>query len=267
MIKVESTLLEEIAIGNCVISEVKPTIVSAIGAVPKADSEEIRLIHECGQPKGSAVNDYADIDSFKYETIDDAIKLLKPGYYMAKVGLWHTHRSVNMHPSNYAATGLKWNFNNSNKFTYLFDTELSYGGRRAPGIFHRLTQAVKRFMAKRGYRSLVVYLDDFLIIGATYAECLETFNCLVELLQELGFQISWHKIVPPTQALIFLGIVINSVTQTLELPQDKLVTLQDLVQAFLHRRRASKRQLQSLAGKLSWASEWFMGGELFVPYP
>ena len=40
--KVESTLLEEIAIGNYVISEVKPTIVSAVSE----DSEEIRLIHD-----------------------------------------------------------------------------------------------------------------------------------------------------------------------------------------------------------------------------
>ena len=119
-------------------------------------------------------------------------------------------------------------------------------------------------MAKRGYRSIVVYLDDFLVIGATYAECLEIFNCLVELLQELGFQISWHKVVPPTQALIFLGILINSVSQTLELPQDKLVALQDLVQAFLHRHRASKRQLQSLAGKLSWACRVVYGGRTFL---
>ena len=162
---------------------------------------------------------------------------------------------------NYVATGLKWNFNNSNKYTYLFDTKLSsYGGRCAPGIFHRLMQAVKCFMAKRGYRSPAVYLDDFLIIDAIYAECLEIFNCLVELVQELGFQISWHKVVPPTRALIFLGILINSVTQTLELSQDKPVALQDLVQAFLHRRRASKRQLQSLAGKLSWACRGVYGG-------
>ena len=183
---------------------------------------------------------------------------------MAKVDLRHAYLSVKIHPSNYVATGLKWNFNNPNKYTYLFDTKLSYGGRRAPGIFHRPTQAVKRFMAKRGYRSLFVYLDDFLIIGATCAECLEIFNCLVELLQELGFQISWHKVLPPTQALIFLGILINSVTQTLELPQDKLVGLQNLVQAFLHRRRASKRQLQSLSGKLSWAYRMIYGGRTFL---
>ena len=119
-------------------------------------------------------------------------------------------------------------------------------------------------MAKRGYRSLsLVYLNDFFIIGPTYAECQEIFNCLVELLQESGFQIRCHKVVPPTQDLIFLGILINSVSQTLELPQDKLVALQDLVEAFLHWHRASKRQLQSLAGKHSWACRVVYGGEPF----
>ena len=262
--KVEYTLLEEIATDNYVISEVKPTFVSATGAVPEADSEEIHLIHDCSQPKSSPVNDYADIDDFKYETTDGAIKLLKPGYYMAKVDLWHAYRSVSIHPFNYAATGLKWNFNNSNKCTYLFDTKLSYGGRHTPGNFHGLTQAVKHFMAKRGYRTTVVYLDDFLIISASYAECLEIFNYLVELLKELGFKISWHNIVPPTQALIFLGIFISSVTQTLELHQDKLVALQDLLQAFLHQHRASKNQFQSLAGKLSWACRVVYGGRTFL---
>jgi len=38
-------------------------------------------------------------------------------------------------------------------------------------IFHRITQAVRRTMAKRGYHGIVVYLDDFLVIGATRVEC------------------------------------------------------------------------------------------------
>ena len=192
--KVESTLLEEIAIGNYMLTETKPTIVSALGAVLKADSDEIHLIHDCSQPEGYAINDYADIDSFKYQSIDDTVKLLKPGYYMVKWISGHAYRGVNIHLSNYAATGLKWQFSNSNKVTYLFDTRLSYQGRLAQGIF---TGSHRQFMAKREYHALVVYLADFLVIGSTYAECLEVFNCLIELLQELGFQISWHEVVPP----------------------------------------------------------------------
>ena len=31
----------------------------------------------------------------------------------------------------------------------------------APGIFHRLTQAVKRMLKQKGLEATVVYLDDF----------------------------------------------------------------------------------------------------------
>ena len=50
--KVEQTLQEEIAEGNYVITSNRPTIVSALSAVPKAGSQELRLIHDCSMPAG-----------------------------------------------------------------------------------------------------------------------------------------------------------------------------------------------------------------------
>ena len=38
----------------------------------------------------------------------------------------------------------------------------------------------------------------------------------------------------------------------MSLPEDKLVALQAVILDFLHRHRASKQQLQSLAGRLNW---------------
>ena len=145
--KVEQSLLEEFDAGNCVMTDIKPVIVSALSAVPKPDSDEVRLIH----PAGLAVSDYVDLESFKYHTLEDARDFLMPGYYMAQIDLHHAYRSAHIHPSNYQATGLKWNFSDSYHFTYFVDTRLPYGGRRAPGIFNRLTQAVKRMMARKGY--------------------------------------------------------------------------------------------------------------------
>ena len=58
----------------------------------------------------------------------------------------------------------------------------------------------------------------------------------------------------------FPGVQIDSVGQCLSLPQGKLVELQAFVQAFLYRRRGSKRQLHVLAGKLNWACRVVYGG-------
>ena len=128
---------------------------------------------------------------------------------------------------------------------------LPYGGRCFPPIFHRLTQAARHMIAKRGYTAIIVYLDDVLVIGAMLEECQQVFDCLLELLQESGFDISWHKVVPPTQCLIFLCVLIIIVSQCLSLPHEKLMALQVFVHDFLHRHRASKRQLQVLAGKMN----------------
>ena len=109
--KVEETIRDEIHQGNYIITQEKPTIVSAIGAVPKANSDELRLIHDCSMPEGLGVNSYVPfLDKLHFQTIDDAIKLVDKEYYLAKIDLRHAYRSVPIHPSNFQATGLKWTF-------------------------------------------------------------------------------------------------------------------------------------------------------------
>ena len=44
----------------------------------------------------------------------------------------------------------------------------------------------------------------------------------MSLLRELGFAINYGKVEGPTQRLVFLGIVLDTVQMTLELPDDKM---------------------------------------------
>ena len=184
---VEETILSEIAEGNYGITDVKPTIISTLGAIPKLNSTEVRLIHDCSRPVGRALNDYITGHSFKFQTLDDAIKLLRPNYLMAKIDLRHAYRSVPIHKSNYLATGLQWQFSGQPNPTYFFDTRLPFGAKSSPEIFHRLTQSVWRMMARRGFPSIIVYLDDFLIIGKSKEECQQAFKAAFKATPGLGF--------------------------------------------------------------------------------
>ena len=80
---------------------IKPTIISALGAVPKPDSDDLRLIHDCSMPPKLGVNSYIDIEKQKFQTVDDAVQSIQRGYYLAKVDLRHAYRFVPVHPSNY----------------------------------------------------------------------------------------------------------------------------------------------------------------------
>ena len=209
--KVEQTIGEEIQHGNYIVTAEKPTIVSALGAIPKPYSDKMRLIHDCSRPQHSNVNSYTDTQHhYSYVTVDTAVSLIKSNAYLAKIDLKSAYRHVPIHLSNYPATGLAWQFCGDNTLTYLYDCKLPFGVAKSPEIFHRLTQAITRMMKRRGF-TVLAYLDDFLIIADTKVECQQAYEELIKLLGELGFQINWDKAVGPCQRLTFLGIEIDTV--------------------------------------------------------
>ena len=80
-------------------------------------------------------------------------------------------------------------------------------------------------------------------------------HTLINLLRQLGFAINWSKVEGPSQQLVFLGVVVDSATMTLALTTLKLKDFSDLLTMFLKKKRVSVRQLETLVGKLSWASQ------------
>ena len=261
--EVESELLSQIQSGYYVVASEPPRIISAIGAVPK-DSGDVRIIHDGSRPLGEAMNDYSALYSVRYQTLSDACSLARQGSYLAKVDLKSAYRSVPIHPSDYSLTGLKWKFSNDDTETILFDSRLPFGARSSCSIFHRLTQSVRRMMARRGFNNIIVYLDDFCIISDSYEECVEAQHVLIKLLGELGFLVSWKKVLGPTTKLPFLGIEIDTLNCTLSLGEGKVAALREKLVKFYSMKRASKRQLQSLAGSLNFACQAVRGGRYFL---
>ena len=78
-----------------------PIIINALGAVPKKDSNELRMIMDCSRPLTMNANSYMDLEHYKYVTVDDAANLCQPGCWLAKVDLKHAYRSVGTHPESW----------------------------------------------------------------------------------------------------------------------------------------------------------------------
>ena len=254
-------VLKEIQMGHYEVVSTPPEIISPMGVIPKPDGG-VRLIHDCSQPAGKSVNDYCTTDwKQTFSRVDDAAALVTEGCYMAKCDLKSAYRSVEISKHSQKVTGFKWQFGKQTVF--IKDKRLPFGSKLAPGIFHRLTQAVKRMLNRRGLKATVVYLDDFFIKADTLNECAAALQILVQLVRKLGFQINWNKVVDPTTKLTFLGIEIDSVNMTLRLPDEKLHQVREELALFQKRTRASKKQLQSLAGKLNFCASVVYGGRVY----
>ena len=154
----------------------------------------LRLIHDCSRPVGSSLNDLAAPNAFSYQTLQDAIDHIKPNYYLAKLDLANAYKSVKIHPSNFTATGLKYQFTGDAEPTYFVDCRLPFGASASPHIFNTLTQSVRHIMAEKyGITGIIAYLDDFLLVASTHQQCMENLNCLMKLLRRLGFSITMIK--------------------------------------------------------------------------
>ena len=151
--QVEKQILTELENGRYRISSERSNIVSAIGAIPKNNSSDVRLIHDASRPAGKALNDYATTNYFKYQSIQDAVGLVTPGCYFDKLDLANAYRCVKVHLSNFKATGFKWRFTGDKHYTYLIDERLPFGAARSPEIFNRITHAIREIMKRKGYDS------------------------------------------------------------------------------------------------------------------
>ena len=164
---------------------------------------DVHLIHDCSRPVGEAVNDYCSTDwQQKFSRVDDAAKVMTEGCYFAKVDLRSAYRSVGLSKRSQAVTGPSWNVNG--KTVHMKDTLSPFWVHiLSVGIFHRLTQAVRRMMVHKGYDLTIVYLDNFLLVSKSKAICAEALETLILLLQKLGFMIHWGKVVDPTTCITF----------------------------------------------------------------
>ena len=68
----------------------------------------------------------------------------------------------------------------------------------------------------------IIFLNNLLFFRNTIEEMLVTRDSVIFLLHHLGFVINFKKcVLEPTQKIGFLGMIVNSKTMTLFLPQEK----------------------------------------------
>lgn len=241
----------------------RSAFVHALGAVPKT-ATSVRVIHDHSRPMGRSLNDELSQSNFSFQSLDDAIRLMSPGCYMAKVDIEAAYRHVPIDPYDWDKTAFCWPTDSLEDL--YFDGYLQFGLMNACEVFNRIGRAIVRMMARRGFHCIVVYVDDFIIICPTQAMAWYAFWALRLLLRKLGFQVNMraHKCIAPCQIIDFLGITLDSITMQARLGQAKLAAITALINETLARTSITRRELDKLNGKLNWVCKVVYGGRTFL---
>ena len=236
---------------------------SGLRAAPKKNGKW-RVILHLSAPYGISVNDGISKEEFSlhYSTVDDAVRLfLKHGVgcLMAKVDLKSAFRMVPVRAKDWDLLGMYW------QGMYYVDTCLPFGLRSAPYLFNQFAEALHWILSSQHSVEAIHYLDDFLLVGpAGQQQCATSVQSTLSACGNLGIPVAFDKLEGPATQLTFLGITLDSTTQQLSLPLDKQEDILHSIQGWRGRHKATKRELLSLIGKLSFAAKVVPAGRLFL---
>ena len=191
-------------------SHCRGEFISSIFIRPKKDGGH-RLILNLKQ-----LNAYVKYHHFKMDTLQSAIRLMKPNCYMASVDLRDAYYSIPINEEHQKFLRFHW------KGKLFQFTCLPNGLSCAPRLFTKVLKPIYATLRRKGHLN-VGYIDDSYLQGDTVHECNDNINDTTDLFIKLGFVIHPLKsVLQPTQTLIFLGFVLNSVNMTASLTSEKV---------------------------------------------
>ena len=191
-----------------------------------------------------ALNLYTEHQHFKMEDIHCVKDLLNRGDYMCKLDLKDAYLSVPIAQCHRKYLKFAWQGT-----VYQYNV-LPFGLATAPRAFTKLMKPALAHLRSKGVR-LIAYLDDLLIIGKDKREAEEAYQNAKSLMESLGFVINLEKSQAiGTQKMEFLGFIIDSVSMTFRLPQDKVKDIRQKCRCALQDPRLTIRELAHLIGTL-----------------
>ena len=216
-------------------------------------------------PGGHSVNDGIDPEKFsmQYVRVDDIIRMVVRhgrGALIAKFDVEAAYRNIPVHPSDRYLLGLKW------RDQFYVDLVLPFGLRSAPSIFDSVADMVEWILINNyGLSDLVHYLDNFITLGPPdSSSCQQNLATALAVCKQLGLPLHPKKCEGPASPLDILGIHLNSIDQTAQLPKEKLTALRQLLDQWSGRRTCNRNQLESLIGHLHHAAKVVWPGRAFI---
>ena len=225
--------------------------VSQLFAVPKKDGG-IRPVVNL-----KVLNSYVQQVPFKMEGIHLVKDLLRPGDWMTKVDLKDAYFAIPPHCQDRKFLRFQWQGK-----LYQFNC-LPFGLSSAPWIFTKATKPVVTILRSLGMR-IIIYIDDILVMAPSREAAREHTECLIFLLENLGFTINRQKsLTEPTQEIEFLGLISDSIQMELKLPGSKIKNIRSEARTLLQANRPTAREVSRLLGKLTHASHAMRAAPLF----
>ena len=201
----------------------------------------------------------------KIQDFKEMILISGPGSYLWKRDLSRFFLQLPLDPTEYNRVGFIW------RGLFFFFVALAFGLRHSGLQGQKVTDAVSWVLRRLGLEvddgkpfQVCNYSDDLGGVEASYERALAAFNKLSWLLADLGLAEAVKKAEPPSTCMTYLGVQFDTVSMTMSVPPEKVTEIKSEIRQWARRTTISKRELQSLLGKLFWVSKVVLHSRPFM---
>lgn len=241
--------------------------ISQLMTRPKSGSTKRRIIVDLSFPSGDNVNAFVCKNMLfgrhhdhRLPTIADTLKVIEDMGYNALVGtidVERAYQNIPVCPLDLPLLGIRVGAN------IYVDTAMPFGARNSSLNMQMIAQFIVRALQLRNI-NCQMYLDDMVVQLSPSEDYHARFREILTLYRALGLPISYSKLQPPAESVVYLGIAIDIPTRTMTIPDRKLRELEQLIRWAITHRHITKKITQRIAGKINHVSKCVPPARLFM---
>lgn len=245
-----------------------------VGLLPKKGNPgETRMIVNLSYTDEFSINHFTNKDEckVKYRDMDSAVDMIMKIHhkygrvYLSKCDGRAAFRQLPISPQDYQLLVMKAEDPDTGETCYFIDKVVVFGSSKSCRIFSDFAASlahIARHLDKYGRRPNE-YLDDVLNAGHDVQSCNQSLTTYLQMCEWINFPISEEKTEWATQIIVFLGLLINTITLTLGIPIEKRDEALNQIDNILRSRRITMHVLQRLVGLLNFLSRAIVPGRTY----
>lgn len=241
------------------------------GLVPKNGSTKLRNIFHLSYPRtGVSVNSSIDpkLCTVQFRDVDYAVKqAIKEGSgcYFSSSDFSQAYRNLPLAKKCWPYLVLMAVNPVDHKKYYFVEKNLPFGLSIAPKIFQDFSDSIAFLVGAISQSPEPAnYIDDFLNTKKGEDFCNKCLEIFLDICEFINFPVSKDKTVHATQIIVFLGVVLNAITQTISIPEEKRTRALGEIDAVMTARKITVLKMQQLTGILNFIGKAVVPGRAFT---
>ena len=250
---------------------------SPIGLVPKSGNKTRLIFHlSYDFPNGRRLINHPtlkELTSVHYRDLDHAIRtclmiLEKWGpdcpIFYSKSDLISAFRLLPIKLGHRRWLLMKAKHPQLKNWFYFIDKCLPFGSSISCAHFQLFSDALAAIFEKKLNFRVTNYLDDFLFVVISEKVCNDLLHQFIAICNMVNCPVSEEKTERASQAMIFLGILLDGKNHVLAVPQDKCIKVINLLKLVIEKRKVTINMIQKLTGLFNFLQRAIMPGCTFT---